>query len=217
MRKSLLLAFALFALGLGPAQAGDHLRMSGYGWTGMYIGIHGGGGGSTVDWTYAGSSNTADHDGSGAFGGVQLGYNFQSGSMVFGVEGDLSAADITGSTACPNPVFTCASEISMLGSVRLRAGYAMGNLLIYGTGGVGFGHVEISTQVPPGPVSGTDKTRTGWAAGGGLEYGFGHGWSMKAEYLYYDLGDHSYIVDNALVVNADVIVHTGRVGLNYRF
>jgi outer membrane immunogenic protein len=105
----------------------------------------------------------------------------------------------------------------MLGSLRLRTGYAMGNVLVYATGGLGFGHIDISTQVPPGPVTGTDKTRTGWSLGGGLEYGLGNGWSVKAEYLYYDLGDHTYVVDNALIVDADVTVHTGKVGVNFRF
>ena len=216
MRK-LLLAFSVFALGLSSANAGDYSRASGYGWTGLYVGAHLGGGGSTVDWTYVPGGTTADHDGSGAFGGIQVGYNMQSGSLVFGVEGDLSAADINGSTPCPNPAFSCASEITMLGSLRLRAGYAMGNVLVYATGGLGFGHIDISTQNPPGPVTGTDKTRTGWTLGGGLEYGMGNGWSVKAEYLYYDLGDHSYVVDNALVVNADVTIHTGKVGLNFKF
>jgi outer membrane immunogenic protein len=209
--------FACLLIGCAaPASAGDY-KGRGLSWTGFYLGAHVGGAGSTIDWTYRTGLETADHDGSGAFGGAQVGYNMQSGAWVFGIEGDISAAGIDGSTPCPNPIFKCASDITMLGSVRLRAGYALSNLMVYATGGFGFGQVEIYTQVPPGPKASTEKTRTGWTIGGGLEYGMGGGWSLKAEYLYYDLGDHPCIVDNVQTVDADVGVHTGKVGLNFRF
>lgn len=225
MRQVFLGATVAAAL-MSPAMAADPAVMdpiidlpvaSLYDWTGFYIGGHVGGGRSHVDWTYVAGGNTADHRGSGAFGGIQAGFNLQTGNWVFGVEGDVSGAGIDGGTSCPNPAFSCDSDISMLGSIRARAGYAFDRVLIYGTGGFGFGRVEISTTSAALGTNGTTRTETGWTVGGGVEYAFGNRWSLKGEYMYYDLGSSNYTVDNGLVVNADTRLHTGKIGINYKF
>ncbi len=167
----------------------------------------------------------ASHSGSGAFGGVQAGYNVQNGAWVFGGEADLSYADIEGDTACPGPAFSCNSDISWLGSVRGRAGYAFDNLLLYGTAGLGFGSVRIETvetaggAVPPSgtPVNGERKTRVGWTVGAGAEMAFSDAWSVKGEYLYYDFGRSTYVVDNGLEVSARTRAHTFKVGVNFHW
>jgi outer membrane immunogenic protein len=121
------------------------------------------------------------------------------------------------------------------------------NLLVYGTGGLAYGGVKASTgisQVLNGPSaglatswnsnSGISETRIGWTAGGGFEWMVGPRWSVKAEYLYYDLGRVSYtgllaeaitipgfIPPNFFVNSAQSTVHFNgnivRLGLNYRF
>ncbi|MER8928118.1 outer membrane protein [Mesorhizobium sp. M0859] len=216
--KKVFLSAAFLAAALTPAIAADVVELpvaSTYNWTGLYLGAHVGGGSSKVDWEYT-VGGTADHDGSGALGGVQAGYNFQSGNIVYGIEADISAAHIDGGTACPNPTFSCDSDVKMLGSLRGRIGYAMDRLLIYGTGGLGFGRVEISTSGPIG-TNGTSKTRAGWTLGAGLEYAFTDHWSLKGEYKYFDLGKGDYTVDTGLNVEAKVRIHTGVIGLNYKF
>lgn len=213
--RRLFLSAVVLCVSAVPGMASDYKGMSSP-WSGPYIGVHVGGGSSSVDWTYAGG-NTADHDGDGALGGLQAGYNFRSGGLVWGVEADIAAAGISGGTACPNPTFSCDSDIRWLGSVRLRAGFTTENVLIYGTGGFGVGRVEISTTHPVVGTNGTERNETGWTAGGGAEFLVDRNWSIKAEYLYYDLGSGTYTVDNNLKVRADTTIHTGKIGFNYRF
>lgn len=155
--------------------------------------------------------------GSGAFGGIQAGYNFQEGFWVFGAEGDIAYAGINGSTACPDAAWTCQSRINWLGSARLRAGVAFDRVLLYGTGGVGFGNVRIQTNNPASGTFGQSRTQVGWTLGAGAEFAVTDAWSVKAEYVYYDLGRATYTVDNALNVSARTHVHTGKIGLNFRW
>lgn len=215
--RRLFLSAVVLCVSAVPGMASDYKGMSSPSWSGPYIGVHAGGASSSIDWTYSVAGTTADHDGDGAFGGLQAGYNFRSGGLVWGVEADISAAGISGSTPCPNPSFSCDSDIRWLGSVRLRAGFTTGNVLIYGTGGFGFGRVEISTTHPVVGTNGSERNETGWTAGGGAEFLVDRNWSIKGEYLYYDLGAGTYTVDNNLKVRADTTIHTGKIGFNYRF
>lgn len=149
-------------------------------------------------------------------GGAQIGYNWQAGSWVFGVEGDgawqqliqhtfvrfganPAAGSPMGSVATDTAYFR--SEQGALGTLRGRLGYTGGSWLLYATGGLAVGNVKHSmTEVlSPGvacPVapSGTcrsvsdDTTRVGWTVGAGAEWMFAPNWSIGAEYLYVDLG-----------------------------
>ncbi|HWV79954.1 MAG TPA: outer membrane protein [Hyphomicrobiaceae bacterium] len=220
--RRLLLSAVVLCVSVFPSMAGslkdtEPLPVAAPEWYGPYVGVHAGGAWSSVDWAYTPGPGTADHDGDGAFGGVQAGYNFRTGSLVYGIEGDISAAGISGSTACPNDDFSCHSDIRWLGSVRLRAGFTTGPLLVYGTGGFGFGRIEIGTTSLALGTNSSERTATGWTAGGGVEFLVDRNWTIKAEYLYYDLGDDTYTVDNNLRVRADTVLHTGKVGFNYRF
>lgn len=105
----------------------------------------------------------------------------QYDSLVFGAEADISYAGINGSTPCPNPDFACQSRINWLGSARLRAGFAFDQVMIYGTGGLGFGNVRMQTVDLVGALgtSGETRTRAGWTLGAGAEFAFADGWSLK--------------------------------------
>ncbi|WP_454287612.1 outer membrane protein [Rhizobium arsenicireducens] len=211
----------LFAAMVSPAVAADmsmpYEAPVSSDWSGFYIGGHIGGGKSIIDWTYDIGGTTADHEGDGIIGGAQVGYNFQSGAWVFGAEADISASGIEGDTACPNPAFTCSSEAQWLATVRGRVGYSFDNLLVYGTGGLGIGRFEMSTDNGAGVSGSTDKTDTGWVAGAGVEYAFSPRWSVKAEYMYYDFGSSTYEVDGGLDVSVDQRFHTGKIGVNFKF
>lgn len=190
-----------------------------FNWSGFYVGAHLGAGSSNIRWAYDPGPGTAHHNGSGAFGGIQAGYNMQYDSLVFGAEGDISYAGINGNTPCPNPNFECQSRINWLGSARLRAGFAFDQVMIYGTGGVGFGNVRIQTVDLVGALgtNGQTRTRAGWALGAGAEFAFADGWSLKGEYMYYDLGRANYTVDGGANVSARTHVHTGKIGVNFRW
>jgi uncharacterized caspase-like protein/opacity protein-like surface antigen len=139
-------------------------------------------------------------DGAGAVGGAQLGFNYQIGAFVFGAETDLSATRLGGSkstTANPGTQFTTRSsnELSMLGTVRMRAGVVLGNFLIYGSGGYAYGLVEQKGSILPGNLQTTSAASgsrsgifSGWALGGGVEYAIAPGMTVRLDYTHYELG-----------------------------
>ncbi|MGO8953831.1 MAG: outer membrane protein [Rhodomicrobium sp.] len=169
-------------------------------WSGLYAGANAG---------YGWSANTDYLDPTGAFGGAQIGYNFQRGPVVFGIEADFEGAGITDSNAYNK------SEMNWFGTVRGRLGYTFGKALVYGTGGFAFGDVENS-HAGATPWSYTD-TQTGWVAGAGVEYKLTPNWSGKVEYQYLDLSASDWKHVLGLGNETDTQVHTIRVGVNYFF
>ena len=154
-----------------------------YNWTGAYIGINGGGGWGRSD--YSAPFPTGSFNTSGGLVGGTLGYNWQMGQLVFGVEGDIDWSNIRGSTPCAGT--TCETRNDWLGTARGRLGYAFGRFLPYVTGGAAFGNVKTNIA----GIGSASDTKAGWTLGGGLEYGLAGPWSIKAEYLYVDLGHNS--------------------------
>jgi outer membrane immunogenic protein len=175
----------------------------------------------------------------GALGGVQLGYNYQaSPNWVIGAETDFSVSGIKGlqtittavAAAVPQ-VGSVSQSLEWFGTIRARLGFAVNNWLFYGTAGGAYGQLKYrytlyNIAAPPVPlvnIVGTDsKTQWGWTAGGGVEYGWDR-WTIRAEYLYVDLGDHSFNVPLNLFPTAAFIpdfenkYHIVRAALNYRF
>jgi outer membrane immunogenic protein len=188
---------------------------------------------------YAAQGTAAFNDsGSSWMGGGQLGYIYQASNWVLGIETDISGTKLNaGQTIETNvpPFFPTTSSVSQdmtwIGTTRGRLGMAWGNVLLYGTGGAAYANVNYAytqTDTPLGPVAiaATDSaTQFGWTAGGGVEVGFGR-WSVKGEYLYCDLGNHTL---NAVCGTCTGLAPTvfsahfrdngsiARVGLNYRF
>lgn len=163
-------------------------------WTGCYAGIAGGWG-----WAHITGTNL---DG-GNVGGT-LGCNAQVNNWVYGIEGDAlwSDADLT----APG-LFTAKQDF--LGSVRGRLGIASQNALLYATGGLGIGHLDINGL---GGNPSFSDTHTGWVAGAGIEWVVAQNWTAKVEYLHYD-----FHVNGGAFGSANYDVDTVRVGLNYQF
>ncbi len=103
-----------------------------YDWSGFYVGIFGGGGWGRHNYLDAASSTT--YPSSGGLVGGTAGVNWQMGSFVVGAEGDLAWANIVG-TGVPPTVVSNRSELNWVGTLRGRAGFAVNNVLLYGTGG----------------------------------------------------------------------------------
>ena len=136
----------------------------------------------------------------GFTGGAYAGVNFRAGMVVIGAEADFSLANIdseqpfnANGVAFRIGGSNISENINWMGTVRGRAGLTLGNLLVFGTGGLAFADVDFAFDLNSnfGPlVTGTAQssaTKTGWTAGGGFEVSFGL-WTLKSEYLYYDLG-----------------------------
>jgi outer membrane immunogenic protein len=181
----------------------------GYNWSGFYVGINGGGGWGSSNW-----NTTNSFDVSGGMAGGTAGFNWQAGSLVFGVEGDADWSNIKGNTVIGCPV-GCRTDNSWLATVRGRVGYAFDRFMPYVTGGVAFGDVRARTPA----FVGASQTETGWAVGGGVEFAIFMNWTAKAEYLYVDLGKFDCGLSCGVVVpnNVSFRSSTARAGLNYRF
>jgi outer membrane immunogenic protein len=161
------------------------------------------------------------HNKVGFIGGGQIGYNYQyDASWVIGFETDIQGIAGSNSSASafgtgipadyPNETIVSSNvstqSTQYLGTVRGRLGYlATPTLLAYATGGLAYGGVKSSANInqaildtygaDPGSYASSGNysgTRTGWVVGGGLEWMFAPNWSLKAEYLHYDLGRATY-------------------------
>ena len=183
-------------------------------WNGAYLGLHGGWG-----WT-----STKGLNASGVLGGGQVGYNYQMGNFVLGIEGDGAFADIKSQTvtnaALGLPSLTGYQDDG-LASLRGRFGIAFQNILFYGTAGGGWVHDRVSTTAAllasQTTVLGSQTataSHTGWVAGGGIEYGFLPSWSVKLEYLHYGVGNATYF---GVLNSGNVGVETVKIGVNYMF
>jgi outer membrane immunogenic protein len=118
-----------------------------YNWTGVYIGVNGGGGwgASRFDFSRLGTT-TGDFNTSGGLVGGTIGFNWQTSNLVFGVEGDGDWANIQGSSACPIATFTCGASDSWLATARARLGMVDNQWLFYLTGGDAFGDVKTARR-----------------------------------------------------------------------
>jgi outer membrane immunogenic protein len=180
-----------------------------YNWTGFYIGINGGGGFGRSQWDSTRGFNT-----SGGLVGGTVGYNYQFGQGVVGLEGDIDWANINGTTntLCP---FGCKTSDHWLSTVRGRLGYAADRFMPFVTGGAAFGDIRAST---PG-FAGANQTNAGWTVGAGLEFAIAGNWTAKAEYLYVNLGKFNCGISCGALVTDNVSFTTNivRAGVNYRF
>jgi outer membrane immunogenic protein len=200
-----LVAVACFGLaGLQAAAAADLTPVPPYvaptlGWTGFYFGGQLGAATDTVRWGNVGASSqlsplgsvTTDRNNS-AIGGGQLGYNFQAGNVVLGIEGSLSAADLSGSFASPYGAGTWSSRATWLATVTGRAGYSLGQWMPYVKGGLATANLDTTLQ-NNGAFATSSSQHYGWTAGAGIEYKLTPKWSMGLEYLYSDFGRNTDI------------------------
>ncbi len=224
-----------------------------FSWTGFYIGGNVGYGWGNGDTSFTPlptaaafvnlAPTTLSPNPKGVFGGLQAGYNLQMGEWVWGLETDFQWSGMTGSvtqtpiiqnngTAFGGAGFLQASEkITWFGTLRARAGITPADrVLLYVTGGLAYGNVEYAAQTDFRPVgtiqypASFSKTKAGWTLGGGFEWAVANNWSVKAEYLYINLGNESTTA-NPVPANPPFQVayswktteNIVRFGLNYLF
>jgi outer membrane immunogenic protein len=233
MTKNILLgATAALLLGTTAAMAAD-LPMKAappvviYDWTGFYLGASGGGsfGQSTHIDQATGLGDTLGYNVRGGLVGGTIGYNWQMSRLVIGFEGDVSWAGEYGSHnddgLAGNPAFQSYTKENWVATARGRVGYAANNLLFYGTGGYAGAGVEagVKDANTNALLASASSTRSGWTAGGGLEWGFAPSWSAKFEWLYmkFDSAPFNTVMAEGPRSSVPFDDNVVRFGVNYRF
>jgi outer membrane immunogenic protein len=227
----------------GAAQAADmEVAPDAPSWTGGYIGVVGGYGWGDADFsadsfltgtsTPSGDPTVEDSiDMEGFLLGGQLGYDFDLGNgFVLGVAGDMSWSDINGETCVETGGCTglatdsyASSDINWLATIRARAGFSTGSLLIYGTGGLAIADADASVtfvESSTDPARSDSNTHIGWVIGAGAEFMVTENMSFGAEYLHVDLGSEDYAFAGPTVdilADTDLTVDIVRASLNLRF
>jgi outer membrane immunogenic protein len=211
-------------------------------WGGFYVGINGGYGFGSSNWsdinnpgnsliggTTPPGTSTGDFRISGPLAGATIGLNYQIDSFVLGVESDFEWSGIQGSVTPANGFCnlivsasavgsTCETKADWLGTARLRLGYVFDRVLVYGTGGAAFGNVHAgltgSGLAGFAPAGGSFQNNAvfGWTAGAGVEVAFLEGWTAKLEYLYLDLGSATCNIQATCGI--DSITFTGTTPAN---
>ncbi len=210
-------------------------------WTGFYVGAHLG-----YAWQKNATSGTYEDGGDlfpfnhssnpkGFLGGAQIGYNWQSGKFVFGVETDITGiggnkAAVSSLNTPDEVVVTSNNRIKWVGTARGRLGVTVGpRTMVYGTGGLAYGrvkqdHSEFSADGPDLATWNSGKTKTGYAAGGGIEHAVRDNVTLRLEGLHVDLGDTTLATNNT--GTCDTFCHPVtfknkatmvRAGVNVRF
>lgn len=221
-----------------------------YTFKGFYVGANAGGAWANGDTRFfplpdAGSfgalkPTTVAPQPNGWLAGGGGGYNFQFKRFVVGVEADIQGAGIDGTrvvspviqndgtSAGPGTQLVVHHELDWLGTVRARFGVTVARRwLLYGTGGLAYGRVQWMGQTDyPGInyAAMQDDTKVGWTAGGGVEVLLNKHWSVRGEYLYYDLGS-THLIGNPAPPNPPFQVgyafnssgNVMRGGINFRF
>jgi outer membrane immunogenic protein len=209
------LAAAAIMAGLGTASAADLPIYTKappllYSWTGFYlggnVGYSWGKSDTTVSFLDASgaaiASDSHSFDLNGVIGGGQIGYNWQTGKWVWGLETDIQASGQKGSSTftCPTGICKLGSAVTetldqkldWFGTLRGRLGFTVTpTVLLYATGGLAYGDVKTDGTISDPTTFSSSTIKTGWTAGAGIEGRIAGNWTAKLEYLYMDLGNVS--------------------------
>jgi outer membrane immunogenic protein len=200
-----------------PFYKGPRSVVSYYNWTGFYAGINVGYGMGTADWSSVPSLNLKPK---GVLAGGTVGYNWQSGAIVYGLEGDFDWSNVKASAMPCGPgllsTATCETSSNWLATFRGRVGYAFDRWLPFVTAGAAYGNVKSELMLGS-LLASTSSSQLGWTVGAGLEYAFLGNWTAKLEYLYVDLGSFDSAASSGFANTTSFKENIVRAGLNYKF
>jgi outer membrane immunogenic protein len=239
MNRFTVTLLAATALSIGAAAASDLPARSYtkavpyapvYNWTGFYVGGHIGGAWSNTSISdptganFAPAGASIGDNGSGFLGGAQIGYNWQTGNLVFGIQGDGSWTSINASSTDPFIAgLTFNDKVNWLGTATGRIGYAWNNVLLYGKGGGAWVYNKYSASGGGGGGGGgatATSTQGGWTVGAGLEYGFTPNWTTFIEYDYIGLGTNTVTFTTgggSVPASIKQDISMVKAGINYKF
>jgi outer membrane immunogenic protein len=212
--------------GSAPAYAAPECAASKF--AGFYAGVHGGLGTMTSSFTIENVISIDRSEDGHAFGG-QIGYNWIKCNALFGVEADISMADFDSNRAILGGLLgpfapTLKRSTDWIGSLRTKSGIAIGDMMIYVTGGLAFASIETSLDVPTlgFNITKIDSSRVGWVAGVGTEYALTDRVRITGDILYYDFGTESAGLNPAIPIPLNVSfddhnsLWVSRIGLNFK-
>jgi len=204
-----------------------------YNWGGFYVGVNGGVGLSRECWTITSVNGAAVppnsegcHDASGGLAGGQVGYRWQMGHLVFGVEAQGDWADLKGTNTSLTAIipYINRTRIDAIGLFTGQVGYAFDNVLFYVKGGAAVTDNKYDSFFTATNVvfNSTRETRWDGSAGAGFEFGLGPHWSVALEYDHLFMGKHSvtFPATTIAVTRTDTIkqdIDMGTVRVNYTF
>jgi outer membrane immunogenic protein len=230
----------------GAAHAADFYAppepVTAFDWTGLYVGVHAGGGWGTKEWTdpfiakggeteSLGDLTLQNYNINGFLGGGQIGYNWQHDWVVFGVEAQASLSDMKGSDLFFGGKGTARSKVDALGSFAGRIGGSFDRTMLYVKGGAAWAREKHTIDLffggkndsERGDSTSSSDTRWGWMFGGGVEHAFTDRISGKLEYNYMDFGKktHRFPIpeEEDLVFGSGIRqkIHLVKAGINFRF
>jgi outer membrane immunogenic protein len=191
-----------------------------FSWTGFYIGGNAGWGFTNGSGTFttALGADPFTVNTNGFIGGAQLGYNWQTGPMVFGAEADFQGTAASGSlSATAGPTISATAKTPWFGTLRGRVGYAFDSVLLYATGGGVYGDSSWNGSVSTVGNFSSATTFWTWTLGAGVEAAFWGCWSAKLEYLFAGTPSSTPMVPTVTAVSGNAGANIVRVGLNYHF
>jgi len=201
------------------------LAMAEFNWSGFYLGAHAG--------YLFGRSRVFDNGvltepgapTEGGVGGLLAGYNWQSGSLLLGLEADFGWANAVGhGTAPPPPAPPPPPEPNTYrlrwdSHVVGRLGYASGHWLVFATGGLAIANFSFQEGVVVGapPEPRLSATYVGYSVGAGVEYAFTHNLVGRVQYIYDNFGSKSFATPGGDIYRVDLTGHTARAALAWKF
>ncbi|BBB99964.1 outer membrane immunogenic protein [Bradyrhizobium japonicum] len=236
MKKILLVTASMLALSATAASAADlaarpytkappPMVAAVYDWTGFYIGINGGWGQSHDNRSVDGFGGVGSYDANGGTVGGQIGYRWQAGGWVFGLEAQGNWADFSGSTGnLVVPGGIVRSKTDAFGLFTGQIGYAWNNVLLYAKGGAAVTDRNFQFLNAAGNLASQTGFDTRWSptVGVGLEFAFSQGWSLGVEYnhIFEDTHGATFVTPAGVAVTGfhtggDTDMVLGR--LNYKF
>jgi len=179
-------------------------------WTGLYIG-----GQLGYEWGYAGTAGYPAYNPSGVVGGGHLGYNYQTGLFVLGLEGDFDGSGYSGHTT--SGTLTYGTQSSIDASIRGRAGITFDRALFFVTGGAAIADFT-NAYAGTGVYNSRTASPIGWTVGGGVEYALDNNWSLRADYRFTDYAGYRLY---STVVGGNMYQHEieskAEAGFSYKF
>lgn len=202
-------------------------------WAGLYAGGSVGYGQGDVTHTFttefSDGFSAFDQEGegdiSGAIYGVHIGYNWKFGDVVAGLETGINGTGMDSSTRIATLGTTIETDLNWYATAVARLGYAHGNWLFYGFGGVAWGDVDTSPSQDSGETFlGGGTSHVGWTAGAGIDYALSERFSVRIEYSYVDLGEESVasVTETGEISSftqsntVDLNFHAVKLGASYR-
>jgi outer membrane immunogenic protein len=195
-----------------------------YLWTGCYVGGNIGGAWANIDVTEVSTGGSVSASNSGFAAGGQIGCDYQAGAWVFGFRDMFDGTSLSKSATLATVPFTGTvdSRTHWFDTLTARGGYLVApNVLLYAQGGAAWTNTDITFLNGAGSQIGEfSNNRTGWTAGGGVEWMFAPHWSVFAEYNFMGFGTRSAAFTScagSCVLSTKASIQDALVGLNYKF